>query len=163
MGAWGARPRTCYPPPIFELGDSALNVRTSAIAVAGVALVAVLCGVQFGLRPVQADELPQLPAIGFLDTVKCRIDQSWGNGVRENFFYLTGLKTDSPKAIFEGGSSSPLTVAFNDNHTLTLLLVASASGSVDAIVIDKATGQFARSAAGSLLGLYSSSQLGTCK
>jgi len=76
---------------------------------------------------------------------------------------FVGLHSSTPKVVFETGMTSPLQKIHEDNHSLTLLLVASLSGSTDAFVINKKTGKFARASAGSFASVYASASVGTCK
>jgi len=76
---------------------------------------------------------------------------------------FVGLHSSTPKVVFETGMTSPLQKIHEDNDSLTLLLVASLSGSTDAFVINKRTGKFARASAGSFAGVYASASVGTCK
>jgi hypothetical protein len=74
-----------------------------------------------------------------------------------------GLTTTQPKAKFESGTTSPMQKVFESESTLTVLLIASGSGSVDVFVIDKKNGHFSRAAAGSVAGVYSSASIGICQ
>jgi len=76
---------------------------------------------------------------------------------------FVGLHSSTPKVVFETGMTSPLQKIHEDNDSLTLLLVASLSGSTDAFVINKKTGKFARASAGSFASVYASASVGTCK
>jgi hypothetical protein len=77
---------------------------------------------------------------------------------------FVGLLTDTPQVVFESGVTSPLKKVFEESESMTLLLVASATGSIDAFVIDKSTGKFSRAAVGDFLGeVYASAWVGRCK
>jgi hypothetical protein len=53
---------------------------------------------------------------------------------------------------------------FESEKTLVMQLVATISGSVDTIVIDKLTGRFAHTAAGSFLaGVHAIAETGSCR
>ncbi len=80
-----------------------------------------------------------------------------------NKITLMGLTTDKPKVKYESGTTSPMQKVFESESTVTIQLVAWATGSVDTIVIDKKNGHFSRAEAGSLAGIYSSASVGTCK
>lgn len=74
-----------------------------------------------------------------------------------------GLESGEPKVLYENGVTSPMQNVFESERTLTVQLVASASGSVDTFIIEKKSGKFARATAGSFAGVYSSAALGTLK
>lgn len=76
---------------------------------------------------------------------------------------FVGLKSRNPKVIFESGMTSPLQKIYETESTLTAMLLASGSGSIDAFVIDKKTGKFAHATAGSVAGVYATAAVGTCK
>jgi hypothetical protein len=76
---------------------------------------------------------------------------------------FVGLKSNKPKVVFENGGTSPLQKVFESESTLTVILVASGSGSIDAFVIDKKTGKFSRVTAGNVDGVYASAAVGTIK
>lgn len=76
---------------------------------------------------------------------------------------FVGLKSNKPKVVFETGGTSPLQKVFESESTLTVILVASGSGSIDAFVIDKKTGKFSRVTAGNVGGVYASAAVGTIK
>lgn len=76
---------------------------------------------------------------------------------------FVGLLSAAPKVVSEDGVTSPLQKVHEDADLMTLLLVASGTGSVDAFVIDKRTGKFARAVAGKLAGVYVLASVGTCR
>jgi hypothetical protein len=83
---------------------------------------------------------------------------------------FVGLHSTTPKVVFENtGGTSPVQRVFEDDTTLTLVLVGSATGGVDAFVINKKTGLFANvSASGSLstsenFGVSAVASVGSCK
>jgi len=76
---------------------------------------------------------------------------------------FVGLLSNAPKVVFESGITSPMQKVHEGPNSLTLLLVASGSGSVDVFVIDKVTGKFSRASAGGVAGVYASASVGTCK
>lgn len=83
--------------------------------------------------------------------------------IGETFTFIA-LDSEKPRVMFhKNGNTSPLTKVFEDENTLTLILIASGSGSLDAFVIDKKTGKFARVTAGNFLGTHASASLGACK
>lgn len=73
---------------------------------------------------------------------------------------FVGLNSSAPKVVFESGVTSPLQRLYEDEQTITLVLVATGSGSLDGFVIDKKTGKFARATAGSFIGVYASASIG---
>jgi hypothetical protein len=78
---------------------------------------------------------------------------------------FVGLLTDAPKIVFESGLTSPVQKVYEGPKTMTLVLVASGTGSVDAFVIDKETGKFSRGEASVFVDgpAIASASVGTCK
>lgn len=74
-----------------------------------------------------------------------------------------GLNSNKPKVVFESGTTSPLQKVFENESTLTAILVASGSGSIDAFVIDKKTGKFSHVTAGNFMAVYATAAVGTIK
>jgi len=97
------------------------------------------------------------------DNLMCTIEVSSDKTEVGKKIALIGLKSQTPKVIYESGMTSPMVKVFESEETLTIQLVATGSGSVDAIVIDKTTGRFSRATAGSLMGVYSTASLGNCR
>jgi hypothetical protein len=93
----------------------------------------------------------------------CTIRNSSDNKDIGKKIILIGLTTSQPKAKFESGLTSPLQRVFESELSLTVLLIASASGSVDTFVVDKKNGHFSRATAGSFAGVYSSASIGVCQ
>jgi len=60
---------------------------------------------------------------------------------------FAGVHSATPKVIFATGESSPLQRVFEDDGSMTLLLVASAAAGGDVYVINKKTGTFAAASA----------------
>jgi len=106
-----------------------------------------------------------LYAQGFMmaDNLMCTIEVSSDKSEVGKKIALIGLKSQTPKVIYESGITSPMVKVFESEKTLTIQLVATGSGSIDAIVIDKTTGRFSRATAGSLMGVYSTASLGSCR
>lgn len=104
-----------------------------------------------------------LYAQGFImaDNLMCTIEVSSDKNEVGKKIALIGLQSHTPKVIYESGVTSPMVKVFESEKTLTIQLVATGSGSVDAIVIDKTTGRFSRATAGSLMGVYSTASLGS--
>ena len=112
---------------------------------------------------LDSSSLPLNKQFVMADNLMCTIkDSSDKKEIREKFT-LMGLTTTQPKAKFENGVTSPLQKVFESESTLTVLLIASGSGGVDAFVIDKKNGHFSRAAAGFVAGVYSSASIGTCQ
>ena len=104
------------------------------------------------------------PAVFIMsDNLICTINTSSDKAEIGNRIALIGLSTPKPKVKFENGVTSPMQKVFESEKTLTILLIATGSGSVDTFVINKVNGQFSNAAAGNLLGVYSSAALGTCQ
>lgn len=77
---------------------------------------------------------------------------------------FVGLNTADPRVVFGGtGGNQPFTKVYETEKVVTLLWVATGTGSVDAFVIDKETGKFARAAAGKFGGIYASASVGLCR
>lgn len=77
-----------------------------------------------------------------------------------------GLTTVNPKVLFETGVTSPIRKEFESENALTSVLVASGTGSVDSLVLDKLTGKFARiEVAAPFLGesISAVASLGVCR
>lgn len=69
---------------------------------------------------------------------------------------LLGLESDNPRVLFDSGVDSPMNKLFESNELLVIQLVASGSGSVDTIHLDKQRGAFLRTTSGIFLGHYDS-------
>ena len=77
---------------------------------------------------------------------------------------LIGIDTDNPRVLFSNsGGTSPLKKLFESEETLTLGLVAFATGGTDIFVLNKKTGEFARTLSGNLANIYVSASKGVCK
>lgn len=81
-------------------------------------------------------------------------------GKKINFI---ALDSNISRVLFESGVASPFQKVYESEDKLTLVLVASGTGSVDTFVIEKKTGKFARAAVGSVAGVYAQAALGVCK
>lgn len=112
---------------------------------------------------LDSSSLPQNPQFMMVDNLMCTIKDSSDKKEIGEKITLMGLSTTQSKAKYESGVTSPLQKVFESASTLTVLIIASGSGSVDAFVIDKKNGHFSRAAAGSLAGVYSSASIGTCQ
>lgn len=79
-------------------------------------------------------------------------------------FTFVGLKTGKQvRVVSEDGGYSVFTKAFDSDEVITLILVGGGSGSVDAYVIDKKTGTFARAEAGVYIkGVAAFGSVGRC-
>ncbi len=116
------------------------------------------CGIN-----LDSSSLPLNKQFVMADNLMCTIKDSSDKKEIGKKITLMGLTTTQPKAKFESGTTSPLQRVFESESALTVLLIASGSGSVDAFVIDKKNGHFSRAAAGSFAGVYSSASIGTCQ
>ena len=112
---------------------------------------------------LDSSSLPVNNQFMFADNLMCTIKDSSDKKEIGKKITLMGLTTTQPKAKYQSGVTSPLQKVFESESTLTVLLVASGSGSVDAFVIDKENGHFSRAMAGSFAGVYSSASIGTCQ
>jgi hypothetical protein len=109
---------------------------------------------------------PALAAPEFMmaDAMTCIIETSSNPDEIGRKISFTGLTTASPLAIFESHIRSSMVKLFESDKTLVMQLVATISGSVDTIVIDKLTGRFAHTAAGSFLaGVHAIAETGSCR
>ena len=104
------------------------------------------------------------PEFTMADALTCTIETSSNPDEIGRKISLTGLTTASPLAIFESHIRSSMVKLFESEKTLVMQLVATISGSVDTIVIDKLTGRFAHTAAGSFLaGVHAIAETGSCR
>jgi hypothetical protein len=131
-------------------------------------IIRVLMILSFGLlfacgSNLDSSSLPVNNQFMFADNLMCTIKDSSDKKEIGKKITLMGLTTTQPKAKYQSGVTSPLQKVFESESTLTVLLVASGSGSVDAFVIDKENGHFSRAMAGSFAGVYSSASIGTCQ
>jgi len=77
---------------------------------------------------------------------------------------FVGLNTKDPRVVFGGsGGNYPFKKVYETEDVVTLMWVATGTGSVDAFVIDRKTGKFARAAAGKFSGVYASASVGLCR
>jgi hypothetical protein len=97
------------------------------------------------------------------DALICIIERSSSPAEVGKKISLTGLMTAAPKAVFENHVRSSMVKLFESDQTLVIQLVAAVSGSVDTLVIDKRTGRFAHTAAGSFLEVHAVAETGSCR
>jgi hypothetical protein len=98
------------------------------------------------------------------DALNCTIEKSSGPDETGKKIVLTGLMTPAPRAVFENQVRSSMVRLFESDKTVVFQLVATVSGSVDTIVIDKLTGRFAHTAAGSFLtDVHAIAETGSCR
>lgn len=97
------------------------------------------------------------------DALICTIERSSSPAEIGKKISLTGLMTAAPKAVFENHVRSSMVKLFESEQTLVIQLVAAVSGSVDTLVIDKPTGRFAHTAAGSFLEVHAVAETGSCR
>jgi hypothetical protein len=108
---------------------------------------------------------PSLAASGFTmsDALTCTIEASSTPGEIGKKISLSGLLTAAPQAVFENHVRSSMVKLFESEQTVVIQLVAAISGSVDTLVIDKRTGKFAHTAAGSFLEVHAIAETGSCR
>jgi hypothetical protein len=97
------------------------------------------------------------------DALICTIEASSNPEEIGKKIFLAGLTTAAPQAVFESHVRSSMVKLFESEQTLVIQLVAAISGSVDTLVIDKRTGGFAHTAAGSFLGVHAIAETGSCR
>lgn len=112
----------------------------------------------------EIDDRGLSPAPGFSmrDELVCTMARSSTPGDVGGTISLLGLEGTDVRVVFESGTRSPMTKIYETDDTVVLQLTATATGSVDTLVIDKQSGKFSRATAGSLAGLYASAAVGTC-
>lgn len=104
------------------------------------------------------------PDFKMADTLTCTVEASSTPAEIGRKFVVSGLTTETPKAVFENHIRSSMVKLFENDATLAIQLVATVSGSIDTIVIDKRRGRFARTAAGSFPAeVHAVSETGTCR
>jgi|MudIll2142460700_1097286.scaffolds.fasta_scaffold50015_3 hypothetical protein len=104
------------------------------------------------------------PEFKMADALTCTIETSSNPDEIGRKISLSGLKTATPLAIFESHIRSSMVKLFESDKTLVMQLVATVSGSVDTIVIDKLTGRFAHTAAGAFLtDVHAVAETGSCR
>lgn len=123
----------------------------------GFFLLAMMLSHALGNRPLAAAEFRMA------DALVCTIEASSSPAEAGRKIALTGLTTAAPQAVFENHVRSSMVKLFESEQTLVIQLVAAISGSVDTFVIDKRTGRFAHTAAGSFLEVHAVAETGTCR
>lgn len=104
------------------------------------------------------------PDFKMADTLTCTIEASSTPAEIGRKISLSGLTTETPMAVFENHIRSSMVKLFENDATLVIQLVATVSGSVDTIVIDKRGGRFAHTAAGAFpAAVHAVSETGTCR
>ncbi len=108
---------------------------------------------------------PSLAASEFKmsDSLTCTIETSSTPEEIGKKVSLTGLTTTAPQAVFENHVRSSMVKLFESEQTLVIQLVAAISGSVDTLVIDKRTGRFTHTAAGTFLEVHATAETGSCR
>jgi hypothetical protein len=109
-------------------------------------------------------EKPSLAASEFKmsDSLTCTIETSSAPAEIGKKISLNGLTTATPQVAFESHVRSSMAKLFESENTLVIQLVATVSGSVDTIVLDKRTGKFAHAAAGAFLEVHAIAETGSC-
>jgi len=139
----------------------AISVRTIAVLLA-VGLGIIHCGCSRGL--LDLEDVAGTPGFRMTDNLAATIIKSSDQSQVGYNLTFVGLQSGAPKVVFaEDGMTSPVEKVSEGEKSVTLLLVASGTGSVDAFVIDKETGHFARASAGAPAGVYASASVGLCK
>ncbi|MCU0601161.1 MAG: hypothetical protein MUC33_00705 [Desulfobacterales bacterium] len=103
------------------------------------------------------------PDFKMADTLTCTVEASSTPTEIGRRFIVSGLTSAVPQAVFENYVRSSMPKVFESEKTLVIQLVAAISGSVDTIVIDKTSGRFAHTAAGSFLDVHAIAEVGTCR
>lgn len=108
---------------------------------------------------------PSLAASRFTmsDSLTCTIEASSTPEEIGKKIFIIGLTTAAPQAVFESHVRSSMIKLFESDQTVVIQLVAAVSGSVDTLVIDKRSGRFAHTAAGSFLGVHAIAETGSCR
>jgi hypothetical protein len=73
---------------------------------------------------------------------------------------VINLRSDQPRVSFQTGVTSPVQRVYEDDSSVTLILIASGTGSIDAIIIDKESGKFARVQATKFAGVHATAAIG---
>jgi hypothetical protein len=97
------------------------------------------------------------------DALTCTIETSSAPVEIGKKIALTGLTTAAPQVVFENHVRSAMVKLFESDQTVVIQLVATVSGSVDTLVIDKRTGRFAHTAAGAFLEIHALAETGRCR
>lgn len=119
--------------------------------------------IQSQLFPLETEEIKGTPSFIMANNLSCQILYSTNKEDVGKYISLLNLFSDVPRALFPSGVDSPMQKAYETENVLTMILIASGSGGIDAFVLDKKTGIFARVSAGSFLGVYSVASRGNCK
>ncbi len=142
------------------------TVRTSIV----VGILAALGGFLYGSnkdslknKPFESSLRPE-PSFVMSDNLSCTVKQSSDKSKIGVVLSLLGLETENPKMLSnDTGGTFPLTKLHESQTVITVGLIASGSGSTDVFIIDKKTGEFARTTGGIFTGIYADASKGTCK
>ncbi|NOT34856.1 MAG: hypothetical protein HOP12_11895 [Candidatus Eisenbacteria bacterium] len=134
-----------------------------SLVVFGFALACSSCGGASDSHSLNLDEVAGTPAFAMSDKLMGTVVRSSDRAEIGDKLAFVGLLSNDPSVLFESGMTSPLQKVNEDARSMTLLLVASGSGSVDAFVLDKQSGKFSRASTGMVGGVYASASVGTCK
>jgi len=115
------------------------------------------------LFQLETGEVKGTPGFLMTNNLSCQILYSTNKEDIGKSISLLNLFSDSPGFLSYRGGTSPIQKVYETNDQLTMLLVASGSGSIDAFVLNKKTGEFSRVSAGSLAGVYAVASKGNCK
>lgn len=127
-------------------------------------ILAALNIYQYNKRPIDNFGTSDNPYDSYFynSSLTCVIKESTERGNIGNEFSLIDLDTSNPRLLKESGTY-PLTVMDEGEINLTIGLIASWTGSTDIFVLNKETGEFARTASGNVGGVYAYAYKGFCK
>lgn len=109
------------------------------------------------------EKIKGIPNFTFRNNLSCQILYSTDKEEIGKQISFLNLFSDNPSVLFSTGYTLPMHKVYETESVLTMVLIASGSGSIDAFVLDKKTGIFARVSAGSFLGVYSVASKGKCQ
>lgn len=119
--------------------------------------------IQEQLFPSEIEEVEGVPGFLMMNNLSCQILYSTNREDVDKNISLLDLFSNSPGFLSPNGGTSPMQKMYETEDVLTMLLVASGSGSIDGFVLNKKTGTFARVSTGSFLGVYAVASKGNCK
>ena len=113
--------------------------------------------------PGAPDSIPMASGYRYKNVLACKIIYSSNQKEINDPIIIQDILSSDPTATFKNGITSPMKKIFENVETLVIQLIATGSGSVDTIVIDKATGIFSRASSGSFAGSYAIAYRGNCQ
>lgn len=125
----------------------------------------LICSIVLVTEHLMASEIKIIgePNFMFLNNHMCTIRESSNKDEKGKKFAISNIDTDEVRVISEKGGSTPMKTIFDSNDLVTLQLVASGTGSVDTIHLDKKTGIFIRTQSGMFMGPHIVTMAGNCK